>query len=53
MTLADGHVERVATLRMIAPRAKRPRAITLGADKGYSYASKASYRSQNPGLLVH
>jgi transposase len=32
---ADGHAERVAALQMIEPRADRPRAITLGADKGY------------------
>jgi hypothetical protein len=32
---ADGHAERVAALHMIEPRADRPRAITLGADKGY------------------
>ena len=35
LTLADGHAERVAALHMIEPRADRPRAITLGADKGY------------------
>jgi hypothetical protein len=35
VTLADGHAERVAALHMIEPRADRPRAITLGADKGY------------------
>lgn len=33
LTLADGHAERVAALHMIEPRADRPRAITLGADK--------------------
>jgi transposase len=32
---ADGHAERVAALHMIEPRADRPCAITLGADKGY------------------
>ncbi len=32
---AGGHAERVAALDMIEPRADRPRAITLGADKGY------------------
>ena len=32
---ADGHAERVAALSMIEPRADRPRAITLGADKAY------------------
>jgi transposase len=35
LTLADGHAERVAALHMIEPRADRPHAITLGADKGY------------------
>ena len=35
LTEADGHAERVAGLAMIEPRADRPRAITLGADKGY------------------
>jgi transposase len=35
LTRADGHAERVAALHMIEPRAERPRAITLGADKGY------------------
>ena len=32
---ADGHAERVAALQMIEPRADRPTAITLGADKAY------------------
>jgi transposase len=36
VTPADGHAERVAALHMIEPRADRPRAITLGADKGYA-----------------
>ncbi len=35
LTPADGHAERVAALHMIEPRADRPRAITLGGDKGY------------------
>src|SRR4026209_1052764 len=35
LTLADGHAERVAALHMIEPRADRPSAITLGADKAY------------------
>jgi hypothetical protein len=35
LTKADGHAERVAALHMIEPRAERPRAITLGADKAY------------------
>ena len=35
LTQADGHAERVAALQMIEPRADRPTAITLGADKAY------------------
>lgn len=35
LTLAGGHAERVAALHMIEPRADRPLAITLGADKTY------------------
>jgi transposase len=35
LTLADGHAERVAALHLIEPRAERPTAITLGADKAY------------------
>ncbi len=35
LTLADGHAERIAALHMIEPRADRPTAITLGADKAY------------------
>jgi transposase len=35
LTLADGHAERVAALHMIEPRADRPVAVTLGADKAY------------------
>jgi transposase len=35
LTPADGHAERVAALHMIEPRAERPQAVTLGADKGY------------------
>ncbi len=35
LTLADGHAERIAALHMIEPRADRPDAITLGADKAY------------------
>jgi hypothetical protein len=34
-TRADGHAERIAALHMIEPRADRPQAITLGADKAY------------------
>lgn len=35
LTGADGHAERNAALSMIEPRADRPRAISLGADKAY------------------
>ena len=35
LTPADGHAERIAALAMIEPRADRPRAISLGADKAY------------------
>jgi hypothetical protein len=35
LTPADGHAERVAALATIEPRADRPRANTLGADKAY------------------
>jgi hypothetical protein len=33
VTQADGHVERIAALHVIEPRADRPRPVTLGADK--------------------
>jgi hypothetical protein len=35
LTWADGHAERIAALHMIEPRADRPQAITVGADKAY------------------
>ena len=35
VTQADGHAERVAAVAMIEPRADRPHAVTLGADKAY------------------
>jgi IS5 family transposase len=35
LTPADGQAERVAALALIEPFADRPRAITLGADKGF------------------
>jgi transposase len=35
VTQADGRAERIAALHMIEPRADRPQAITLGADKAY------------------
>jgi len=38
LTLVSGHAERLAALEMIESYADRPRAITLGADKGYDTA---------------
>jgi transposase len=38
LTRVSGHAERLAALDMIEPWADRPRAITLGADKGYDAA---------------
>jgi hypothetical protein len=35
LTPANGHAERIAALHMIEPRADRPQAITLAADKAY------------------
>ncbi|CAM2885550.1 IS5 family transposase ISNisp7 [Methylobacterium mesophilicum] len=35
LTCADGHAERIAALAMIEPRADRPKATSLGADKAY------------------
>jgi Transposase DDE domain len=35
LTEANGHAERIAALHMIEPRADRPTAISLGADKAY------------------
>ena len=35
LTRVSGHAERLAALEMIEPFAERPRAITLGADRGY------------------
>jgi hypothetical protein len=34
-TRASGHAERLAALGLIEPRADRPNAVTLGADKAY------------------
>ena len=39
LTRADGHAERIAALAMIEPHAERPRAITLGGDKGFDAAA--------------
>jgi transposase len=38
LTRVSGHAERLAALDMIQHRADRPRAITLGADRGYDAA---------------
>jgi len=38
LTRVSGHAERLAALDMIAAVADRPRAVTLGADKGYDAA---------------
>lgn len=38
LTRVSGHAERLAALEMIAGFADRPRAVTLGADKGYDAA---------------
>ena len=38
LTQAGGHAERVAALAMIEPHAERPRAVTLGADRGFDAA---------------
>lgn len=38
LTRVSGHAERLAALEMIAPLGDRPRAITLGADRGYDDA---------------
>ncbi|MFE1602314.1 IS5 family transposase [Methylobacterium sp. ID0610] len=35
LTSADGHAERIAALAMIEPRADRPQAISVGADKAF------------------
>ena len=39
LTRVSGHAERLAALEMIEPLADRPRAVTLGADRGYDAAS--------------
>jgi transposase len=38
LTLVSGHAERLAALEMIERHANRPRAVTLGADRGYDAA---------------
>jgi transposase len=38
LTRVSGHAERLAALDMIGPRADRPKAITLGGDKGFDAA---------------
>jgi transposase len=35
LTRVSGHAERLSALDLIAPHGDRPRAVTLGADKGY------------------
>ena len=44
LTPADGHAERVAALAMIEPRADRPRANTLDADKAYAVSQRVRKR---------
>ena len=54
LTLADGHAERVAALHMIEPRADRPTAITLGADKAYDAEDFVNeLRSMNVRRMLH
>ena len=38
LTRVSGHAERLAALEMIEPWSDRPRAVTLGADRGYDAA---------------
>src|SRR5262249_56531134 len=38
LTLVSGHAERLSALDMIEPVADRPRAVTLGGDRGYDAA---------------
>src|ERR1700757_3071952 len=38
LTRVSGHAERLAALDMVQHRADRPRAVTLGADRGYDCA---------------
>ena len=48
---ADGHAERIAALHMIEPRADRPKAVTLGADKAYDAQDFVNeLRSMNASL---
>lgn len=48
VTRASGHAERVAALAMIEARSDRPRAVTLGADRGYDAEDFANeLRSMN------
>src|ERR1700733_6574182 len=51
LTLADGHAERGAALHMIEPRADRPTAITLGADKAYDSAGASMLEELSPHLM--
>ncbi len=52
LTSADGHAERIAALHMIEPRADRPNAITLGADKAYDAEAEAPIPIQRIERLV-
>jgi transposase len=53
VTQADGHAERIAALHIIEPRADRPQAITLGADKPTpSLSTTARSRSNSPIATV-
>jgi hypothetical protein len=48
ITKVSGHAERFAALAMIESRADRPRAITLGADRGYDAEDFVNeFRSMN------
>ncbi len=54
LTPASGHGERIAALAMIEPRADRPTAITLGADKGYDaadFVNELRVRNVRPHIL--
>ena len=52
LTAADGHAERIAALSMIEPRADRPRAITLGADKMDEACGDGWAELQDDGSLI-
>ena len=52
LTPADGHAE-LAALAMIEPRADRPRAITLGADKAYDAEDFVNELGAGSPLFAH